>query len=133
MLDRNLFQAKQKNFYEAQMGLWPRFLHKPTVIKVSSNLFGFVLRDILKTGVNCYNMQIPELFFEMNRNEANKLVDLSLVSASINRVTIYEIVGFNKLACSGPHVKNTREIGNFKILGIKKKGKNCFSINFAVN
>ncbi|MEK6920242.1 MAG: nucleotide sugar dehydrogenase [Nanoarchaeota archaeon] len=48
--------------------------YQSTVIKVSSNLFGFVLRDILKTGVNCYNMQIPELFFEMNRKAKEEIL-----------------------------------------------------------
>lgn len=33
-------------------------------LKVSSKHFGMLLKDILKCGTNCYNMQIPSLFFE---------------------------------------------------------------------
>jgi len=36
-------------------------------IKVSSDLFGFLLKDILRCGTNCYNMQIPEIFFDLER------------------------------------------------------------------
>ena len=36
-------------------------------IKVSSNLFGFLLKDILNCGTNCYNMQIPEMFFDLEK------------------------------------------------------------------
>ncbi len=36
-------------------------------IKVSSDIFGFILKDILKCGSNCYNMQIPEIFFDLKK------------------------------------------------------------------
>lgn len=36
-------------------------------IKVSSLLFGIALKDILKTGVNSYNMSIPEQVFSLNK------------------------------------------------------------------
>ena len=43
-------------------------------IKVSSNLFGFLLKDILKCGTNCYNMQIPELFFDIQKQLKEELL-----------------------------------------------------------
>ncbi len=49
-------------------------MYKSTTIKVSSYLFGFVLRDILKTGTNCYTMQIPELFFDFNKNSKEEIL-----------------------------------------------------------
>lgn len=48
--------------------------YQSTVIKVSSTIFGFVLRDILKTGTNCYNMQVPELFFEWNKKAKEEIL-----------------------------------------------------------
>ena len=38
-----------------------------TTLKVSSFLFSFLLRDVLKCGTNCYNMQIPEIFFDFKK------------------------------------------------------------------
>ena len=48
--------------------------YQSTTIKVSSYLFGFVLRDILKTGTNCYTMQIPELFFDLNKKSKEEVL-----------------------------------------------------------
>ncbi|MBI5066337.1 nucleotide sugar dehydrogenase [Candidatus Woesearchaeota archaeon] len=39
-----------------------------TTIKVSSLLFGLLLRDVLRCGTNCYTMQIPELFFDLRKD-----------------------------------------------------------------
>jgi len=38
---------------------------KSSCIKVSSEIFGILFRDILKCGTNCYNMKIPDIFFIM--------------------------------------------------------------------
>ncbi|MBN1501931.1 nucleotide sugar dehydrogenase [Candidatus Woesearchaeota archaeon] len=43
-------------------------------IKVSSAIFGFLLRDILKCGVNCYNMEIPEQFFDLAKEYKEELL-----------------------------------------------------------
>ena len=71
-------------------------------------------------------------FYKLPREKAAKITDLNLVPDSISEVGIYEIAGFNKLACVGPHVKNTKEVGEFNILKIKKSGKGCYSIKFTV-
>jgi nucleotide sugar dehydrogenase len=39
---------------------------KTTRIKVSSKIFGILIRDILNCGTNSYTMQIPSLFFEFS-------------------------------------------------------------------
>lgn len=70
--------------------------------------------------------------YKLPREQAKEVVDLSLIPDSISEVEIYEIIGFNKLACGGPHVKNTKEIGRFEIIKIKKAGKDCYSIKYSV-
>ncbi|MEI8349140.1 MAG: nucleotide sugar dehydrogenase [Candidatus Omnitrophota bacterium] len=40
---------------------------KASCIKVSSNLFGFLLKRILNCGSNCYEMNIPAPFFKLNK------------------------------------------------------------------
>jgi Ser-tRNA(Ala) deacylase AlaX len=77
-------------------------------------------------------LSIEVIYYNLERSKAKEIVDLSLVPESIKEIKIYEIVGFNKLACAGPHVKNTKEIGKFEILNIKKKKRNIFSIRFTV-
>ena len=33
-----------------------------------------------------------------------------------NKISVYSINDFSKEACAGPHVKNTKELGMFKII-----------------
>jgi nucleotide sugar dehydrogenase len=42
---------------------------RTSCIKVSSNLFGFLIRDILDCGSNCYNMKIPAQIFSLGKEE----------------------------------------------------------------
>jgi alanyl-tRNA synthetase len=39
------------------------------------------------------------------------------------RVSVYSIGDFSKEICAGPHVKNTRELGYFKIVKEESVGK----------
>lgn len=83
------------------------------------------VNEVISSGSEVINYKLP-------RNEAEKVADISMVPESVKEITIYEIKGFNKVACGGPHVDNTSEIGKFQIIKIKKKGKNIFSLNYAV-
>jgi len=70
--------------------------------------------------------------YTLEREKAKNILGLELVPRSVNKINVSEIVGFNKVACVGPHVENTKEINKFRILKINKKGKNCYSIKFTV-
>ncbi|MEM2955083.1 MAG: DHHA1 domain-containing protein [Candidatus Nanoarchaeia archaeon] len=50
-----------------------------------------------------------------------------------NRVSVIEIEGFDYAACSGEHVKNTRDVGMILIKKIRSLGKNKYEIQFEVN
>lgn len=80
---------------------------------------------IIKKGLSVKSFDLP-------REEAKKITDLGLIPKSVKNVTIYEIESVNKLACQGPHVKNTSEIDQFKILKIKKNGKDIYSVRYTV-
>ncbi len=43
-------------------------------IKVSSNLFGFLIRDVLCCGVDCYDMNIPEQVFILDKEKKKSLL-----------------------------------------------------------
>ncbi len=53
--------------------------------------------------------------------ERADVINLDLVPESVREVTIYEIQGFNRLACKGPHVRKTGDVGKCAILSIEKK------------
>jgi len=70
--------------------------------------------------------------YDLPRDEAAKICDVSLIPDSIKTIKIYEITDVNKIACGGPHVNNTKDVGKFEIIKIKKKGKNYYSIKYTV-
>jgi len=43
-------------------------------IKVSSNLFGFLIYEVLGCGRNCYEMNIPELIFSLGKEEKKAIL-----------------------------------------------------------
>jgi len=60
--------------------------------------------------------QIPVIREEMNLEEARKKGAKGIFEDKYGKiVSIYTIVSFSKEICTGPHVKNTKELGKFKI------------------
>jgi misacylated tRNA(Ala) deacylase len=62
------------------------------------------------------------------REEANQIPDLirtkiNLLPDFLQQIRVVEIAGLDLQADGGTHVKNTREIGQFKIVKYKSKGK----------
>jgi len=43
-------------------------------IKVSSNIFGFMIQEVLNCGSNCYNMQIPGVIFSASERNKKALI-----------------------------------------------------------
>jgi len=68
----------------------------------------------------------------IKRKQAEKITDLSLIPENVQDIRIVKIGDISTEACVGPHVKNTSEIGTFKILEIKKRGKNKLRIYITV-
>jgi len=44
------------------------------------------------------------------------------------RVKVYSIGDFSREVCAGPHVNNTKELGEFKILKVEKIGAGLLRI-----
>ncbi len=60
---------------------------------------------------------IPVIKKEMSPQEAKKQGALGIFDEKYgNKVFVYEIGNFSKEICAGPHVKNTNELGKFKII-----------------
>ena len=84
------------------------------------------VNEVIEKGYEMISYVLP-------REKAAEVVDLHLVNPEFQEITVYELKGFGKLACGGPHVEHTSEIGVFKILKIEKKGTNKYSIVFGVD
>jgi Ser-tRNA(Ala) deacylase AlaX len=76
------------------------------------------------------NLRVNKYIIE--RGTAQKEFDLERVPASVKKVRIVEIEGFDKTPCKDPHVENTREVSYFEILKIEKAGKDRYRFVFKV-
>ena len=53
---------------------------------------------------------------EMSVEEAKKAGAIGLFDAKYGeKISVYSVPGFSKEICSGPHVENTSDLGEFKI------------------
>lgn len=83
--------------------------------------------------VNNYIKQNLEITDEtISKQEAEKICDICLIPPSVKEVRIVKIGNISCEACIGEHIKNTSEMGKFKVLNIKKDGKNTYKINFTI-
>jgi len=58
--------------------------------------------------------------------------DLSRILSDVDNIRIVEIIGFDARPCRDPHVDNTSEIGQFKILNCERKGRDRYKFEFIV-
>ncbi len=98
-------------------------------------------REILEKYVNKTNeflrKDIPVKWYELPREEALKIPGVIKMAEAfppaIPRLRIVEIVGVDKQADGGTHVKNLKEVGQIKLLKAENKGKHNRRAYFALD
>jgi alanyl-tRNA synthetase len=107
-------------------------LNDKTIIQKGSNItserlrldFSFsraLSKEEIKKAENLVNLEIKKsckvIREEMSPKEAKSKGALGIFDSKYGeKVSVYTIEDFSKEICAGPHVKNTCEIGNFKII-----------------
>lgn len=66
------------------------------------------------------------------RQEAEKQFALDKVPSTVEEIRIVDIEGFDKRPCKDSHVDNTKQVGIFNILKMKRVGKDRYRITFSV-
>jgi alanyl-tRNA synthetase len=76
------------------------------------------LKEVEKIVNEAIQKEIPVQREEMSLEEARKKGALAFFESKYapEKVSVYTINSFSKEVCTGPHVKNTSELGKFKIL-----------------
>jgi alanyl-tRNA synthetase len=97
----------------------------PERLRFDFNLNRKLTKDEIKEIEDLVNKKIKEALEvrreEMTLEQAKKQNVQALFEAKYNeKIFVYSINDFSKEACAGPHVKNTKELGKFKI--IKEQG-----------
>ena len=79
---------------------------------------------------------IPVIWYELPREEALKIPGVikmaEALPPNIPKLRIVEIVGVDKQADGGTHVRNLREVGQIKLLKIESKGRRHKRVYFAI-
>jgi Ser-tRNA(Ala) deacylase AlaX len=75
--------------------------------------------------------------YYLSREEAMKIPGIIKLAKAlppdVDKLRIVEIEGIDIQADGGPHVRNTREVGEIVFLGMENKGKNNRRIHFTLS
>lgn len=96
-----------------------------------------VLEEYLKKANKLFGTDVPVKWYELPREEAMKIPGVVKMAGAfppdIPLLRIVEIVGVDKQADGGTHVRNLREVGQVQLLKTENKGKNNRRIYFKLN
>jgi len=95
-------------------------------------------REILERFIDKANellgKDIPVKWYEIPREEALKIPNISKMAKAsfpdVPKLRIVEIVGVDKQADGGTHVRNLKEVGKIELLKTENKGKNNRRVYF---
>jgi misacylated tRNA(Ala) deacylase len=96
-----------------------------------------LLEEYLAKANQLFGTDVPVKWYELPREEAMKIPGVVKMAAAfppnLPTLRIVEIVGVDKQADGGTHVKNLREIGKVELVKTENKGKNNRRIYFKLN
>lgn len=96
-----------------------------------------ILEEYLAKANNLFGTDIPVKWYELPREEAMKIPGVIILAEAfppdLQVLRIVEIVGVDREADGGTHVKNLQEVGKVELLKTENKGKNNRRIYFKLN
>jgi len=95
-----------------------------------------ILEEYLDRANELFGRNIPVKWYELPRQEALKIPGVVKMAEAfppdIPYLRIVEIVGVDRQADGGTHVKNLREVGQIRLLKAENKGKNNRRVYFTL-
>jgi Ser-tRNA(Ala) deacylase AlaX len=95
-----------------------------------------ILQKYIDNANELFGKDIPVRWYELPKEEALKIPGVIKMAEAlppdIPNLRIVEIVGVDKQADGGTHVKNLREVGQIKLLKTKNKGKHNRRVYFTL-
>jgi misacylated tRNA(Ala) deacylase len=115
----NEYQAQQKGMqiYENRIRL---------DVKTSADLKE-IPKDYFENKVNnVIQRNLPVKKETFDRDEIPETVDISLVPLNVQRIRVVSIGDFDVQPCINPHVDNTEQIGVYRLVEIRRIGKDTY-------
>jgi misacylated tRNA(Ala) deacylase len=95
-----------------------------------------ILEEYIGKANELFRKDIPVKWYELPREEALKIPGVIKMAEAfppdIPRLRIVEVIGVDKQADGGTHVRNRREFGQIKALKTENKGKNNRRVYFTL-
>jgi len=95
-----------------------------------------ILNKYIDKANDLFRKDIPVKWYELPKKEALKIPGVikmaDALPPDIPNLRIVEVVGVDKQADGGTHVKNLKEVGQIKLLKTKNKGKNNRRVYFTL-
>jgi misacylated tRNA(Ala) deacylase len=95
------------------------------------------LEEYIEKANELFKKDIPVEWYELPRDEALKIPGLIKMAEAfppnIPSLRVVEIVGVDKQADGGTHVRNLKEVGKIKLLKTENKGKSNRRIYFTLS
>ncbi|MBN2422166.1 histidine--tRNA ligase [Candidatus Woesearchaeota archaeon] len=95
-------------------------------VRCKTNLIDVPKEDFEKKINDVIKKNLPVIKTMYQRKDVPKDIDISMIPPHVKEVRIVEIKGFDIQPCGNPHVDNTSEIGEYRIIERKKKGKDTY-------
>jgi Ser-tRNA(Ala) deacylase AlaX len=106
-------------------------------VRFDFNLENFdreIFQSIIAKANELFRRDVPVLWYELPREEALKIPGIVKMAEAfppeVDRLRVVEIVGVDKQADGGPHVRNLREVGQIEFLKAENKGRNNRRVYF---
>ena len=95
-----------------------------------------ILAEYIGKANELLGKDIPVKWYGIPKDEALKIPGIvkmaKALPPNVPKLRIVEIVGLDKQADGGTHVRNLKEIGHIKLLKTKNKGKNNRRVYFTI-
>jgi len=93
-----------------------------------------IFHSLIVKANELFRKDVPVMWYELPREEALKIPGIVKMAEAfppdVDRLRIVEIVGVDKQADGGPHVRNLKEVGQIEFLKAENKGKNNRRVYF---
>jgi misacylated tRNA(Ala) deacylase len=95
-----------------------------------------ILTEYIERANELFRKDVPVKWYELPREEALKIPGLIKMAEAfppdIPRLRVVEVVGIDRQADGGTHVKNLKEVGGIKVLKTENKGKQNRRVYFTL-
>ena len=101
-------------------------------IKCKANLIQISKEELEERINKIIKNNLPVIITIYSRDKIPKYIDISSIPAYVKDIKIVAIGDYDIQPCGNKHVRNTSKIGDYKIISIRKNGKDVYSIEGTV-